>query len=83
MASLKVICVNVRFDCSSGFPDVPPFCQIGFFVFERAEPSLDHDVVCPAAFPIHALPDAVLFNELLVVAAGELTSLITIILNSV
>ena len=76
MAALEVVLMNVCRNRLSGFSDVVPFRQVGFIIFESAEPPLDHDVVGPAAFAIHALADSVLTKEVPVFAAGELASLI-------
>ena len=82
MAPLKVIGVDIMSDSSSGFPDVVVLRQIGFFIFEAAEPSLNHDVVCPAAFPIHALTDTVFLYKVNVLLTCKLASLIRIMPNS-
>ena len=50
MTPLKVVSVDILSDGSSGFFDVIVLCQISFFIFEAAEPTLNHDVICPAAF---------------------------------
>lgn len=82
MASLEVVTVDITSNCLPCFFDIIVLCQIGFFIFETAEPSLDHDIMCPVAFPIHALTDSVLFDEIDIFLAGKLTSLIAIIANS-
>ena len=43
--------------------DVVILRQISFFILKAAEPALDHDVICPPAFPVHALTDAVFLYE--------------------
>ena len=50
MMPLKVVCADILSDSGSGFFDVIVLSQIGFFILEAAEPTLNHDVVCPAAF---------------------------------
>ena len=60
------------------FFDIIVLCQIGFFIFETAEPSLNHDIIGPTAFSIHTLTDSVLFDEIYIPLAGKLTSLIGI-----
>lgn len=49
MASFKVVSVDVRSNRSSGLLDVVILRQINFFIFEAAKPTLNHDVVGPAA----------------------------------
>ena len=78
MTPLKVVSVDILSDGSSGFFDVIVLCQISFFIFEAAEPALNHDIVRPAAFSIHALADAVFFYEINVLLTGKLTSLVRI-----
>ena len=53
MASFKVIGVDISSNSNSGILDVVIQRQISFFILEAAEPALNHDVVCPAAFSIH------------------------------
>ena len=62
--------------------EIGVFCEIRFFILETSEPALNHDVTCPAAFPIHALTDPVVTDEVNVFIAGELAALITVIPNS-
>ena len=54
------------------------FSQVGFFILEAAKPALNHNVVCPAAFAIHALPDSVVLYKINVLLACKLASLIRI-----
>ena len=82
MTPLKVVSVNILSDGGSGFFDVIVLCQIGFFILEAAEPTLNHDVVCPAAFAIHALPDSIFLYKINILLTCKLTSLITVIPNS-
>ena len=78
MTPLKVVSVDILSDGSSGFFDVSVLCQISFFIFEAAEPTLNHDVICPAAFAIHALPDAVYLYKINVLLTCKLATLIRI-----
>ena len=78
MTSLKVVSVDILSDGSSGFFDVIVLCQISFFIFEAAEPTLNHDVICTAAFAIHALPDAVYLYKINVLLTCKLATLIRI-----
>ena len=75
---LKVVSVNILSNGSSGFFDVIILCQIAFFILEATKPALNHDIVRPAAFSIHALADAVFFYEINVLLTGKLTSLVRI-----
>ena len=52
--------------------------DVNQFSFETAKPSLNHDVVCPSGFHVHALPDVQRFQQLLILVAGELASLVRI-----
>ena len=82
MASLKVIGVDIFTDSCSGFPDIVILCQIGFLLLEAAEPSFDHDIICPSAFPVHALTNAIFFDEVNVLLACELATMIGIYVMS-
>ena len=53
MMPLKVVSVDILSDSGSGFFDVIVLSQIGFFILEAAEPTLNHDIICPAAVPIN------------------------------
>ena len=50
MTPFKVVSVDILSNGGSGFFDVIVLSQIGFFILEATEPTLNHDVVCPAAF---------------------------------
>ena len=50
MTPFKVISVDILSDGGFGFFKVIVLCQICFFVLEAAKPTLNRDVVCPAAF---------------------------------
>ena len=76
MEPLKVVSVDILSDSSSCFPDVVVLRQIGFLILEVAEPTLDHDVVCPATFSIDALTDAVFLYKVNVLLTCKLTTLI-------
>lgn len=75
---LKVVGVNILSNGSSDFFDVIVLCQIGFFILEATKPALNHDIVRPAAFSIHALADAVFFYEINILLTCKLTSLVRI-----
>ena len=78
MTALKVVGMYIAFDSRSRFQDVGILCKIGFLIFEAAKPAFNHDVVCPAAFSIHALTDMVFFEKCYVLGACKLTSLIRV-----
>lgn len=78
MTPLKVVNMNILSDGSSGFLDIIILCQIGFLILEASKPALNHDIVRPAAFSIHALADAVFFYEINVLLTGKLASLVRI-----
>ena len=46
--------------------------------FKTPKLPLDHDAVCPVGFSVHALADVQIFQQLLILVAGELASLIGI-----
>ena len=52
------------------------FVGVQPFHLQAVEPTLDHDVVRPAALAIHALADVQVEEKLLVLVAGELASLV-------
>ena len=70
--------MNILSDGSSRFLNIIILCQIGFLILEASKPALNHDIVRPAAFSIHALADAVFFYEINVLLTGKLTSLVRI-----
>ena len=78
MTALKVVDMYIAFDSRPCFPDVGILRKIGFLIFEATKPAFNHDVVCPAAFSIHALADMVFFEKCYVLGACKLTSLIRV-----
>ena len=78
MTALKVVGVDILPDGTPCLPNVIVLRQISFFILEAAEPSLNHDVICPPAFPVHALTDPIFLYEVNVLLTCELTSLIRI-----
>ena len=70
MASLKIIIVNISSDGFSCFLEISILREICFLIFEAAKPAFNHDIICPAAFAIHALPDPVVSNKVDVFVAG-------------
>ena len=73
MASFKVIGVDISSNSSSGFLDIVVLCQICFFILEAAEPSLNHDVICPPAFSIHTLADSIPLHKINILPACKRT----------
>ncbi len=78
MTAFKVVGVYILPNSSSGFPDVVVLCQIGFLIFEAAEPTFNHYVICPAAFSVHTLANTVCFYKVNVLLICKLTTLIKI-----
>ena len=78
MTPLKIVSVDILSDGGSGFFDVIVLSQIGFFILEAAEPTFNHDVVCPAAFAIHALPDSIFLHKINILLTCKLAALIRI-----
>ena len=76
MASFKIVSVYVLRYAAPRFADVCILGEVGFIILEGTEPTLDHDIVCPAAFAIHTLPDLISLQKIDVYLAGELASLI-------
>ena len=70
--------MNAAANGGLGFLDVMPLRQVGFLILEGPEPTLDLDIVSPAALAVHALVYIVLLEELFVFLAGELTALIRV-----
>lgn len=78
MASLKVIIVDISSDGFSCFLEISILREICFLILEASEPALNHDIICPAAFAIRALPDPVVSNKVDVFVAGKLAALIRV-----
>ena len=78
MASLKVVGFDIGPDGFSRFLDIFILCKINLVILESAEPSLNHDIICPAALAIHALPDPLFFKKDSVFITGKLWTLITV-----
>ena len=76
MTALKVVGMYIAFDSRSCFQDIGILRKIAFLMFEAAKPAFNHDVVCPAAFSIHALANAAFFYEINVLLTCKLTALI-------
>ena len=79
MTPLKVICVNISPYSGSGFLDIAVLREISFFILETAEPAFNHDVIGPAAFAVHALPNSIFLYEVNILPTRKLTALIGIL----
>lgn len=75
---MNVEAENMDSDGPPCFTDVGILRKIGFLIFETTKPAFNQDVVCPAAFSIHALTDMVFFEKCYVLGACKLTSLIRV-----
>lgn len=78
MTAFKIVGVDIFPYRLSSLTYIGILGKVCFFVFETAKPSFNHDIVCPPTFTIHALADAVLFEEIHVFVARKLTSLIRV-----
>ena len=78
MASFKVIGVDIPSDGFSCFLEISILREICFLILETAEPAFNHDIICPSAFAIHALPDSVITNKVDVFVAGKRSALIRV-----
>ena len=76
MAALKVIGVDIFPDGNPGSPDVIVLRQISFFILKAMESSLNYDVICLAAFPVHTLTASIFFYKVNILLTCELISLI-------
>lgn len=74
----KVTSVDISANGSAGFFDITVLCQICFFVFKAAEPPFNHNIIRPAAFTIHTLPDAIFFHKIYIFLTCKRASLIRI-----
>lgn len=78
MATFKIVGMYIfanRFPCLA---DIGILGQICFLILKTAEPSFNHDIICPMAFSIHALTDVVLLEKIYIFVACKLASLIRI-----
>ena len=76
MRSERVVIVDVALDRFAQFTWAAVFVDVNQFRLETAEPALNHDIVRPTGFAIHALTDVKLFEQLFVFLTGELATLI-------
>lgn len=54
------------------------FIGVNLFSLQTAEPALNHDIICPAALPVHTLPDLKAFQQSLVLCTAKLAPLIVV-----
>ena len=52
--------------------------EVNLLCLERAEPPLDHDVVRPTGFPVHALADVLTFKICFIFFTGKLAALVAV-----
>ena len=78
MASFKVIGVDISSDGFYCFLEISILREICFLILEAAESAFNHDIICPSAFAIHALPDSVITKKVDVFVTGKLASLIRV-----
>ena len=69
-----VVVIDVASDRLPQFPGGAEFIDVNQLRFQTAEPTLDHNIVCPAGFPIHALADMQSFQKLFIRVACKLVS---------
>ena len=56
--TLRVVLLDVVADPAAKVPGGTVLVRVDFLDLQAAEPALDHYVVGPAGFPVHALNDA-------------------------
>ena len=78
MRPTRVVVVNVAADRRAQLFRAAIFVDVNQLRLEAAEPALDHDVVCPAGFAVHALADAQALEQPFVFFTGKLTALVRI-----
>ena len=78
MASFKVIGVDIPSNGFSRFLEISILREVCFLILETAKPAFNHDIICPSAFAIHALPNSIISNKFDVFVTGKLASLIRV-----
>lgn len=78
MGTKCVVVVDILPDCYSQAFGCGKLVDIDQFRLQTAEPPLNHDVVRPTGFPVHALANVGFFQQILVRFACELTALIRV-----
>ena len=78
MRSERVVVINVAADRRAQLFWATVLIDIDQFRLEAAEPALDHDVVCPAGFAVHALANSQTLEQPLVFFTGKLAALVRI-----
>ena len=78
MRSAVVIVLDVSSNADAQVFWAVIFVYVDVIPFQAAEPALNDYVVNPSRLAVHALPDAMFFEETCVLFAGELRTLIRI-----
>lgn len=76
--SHPVVSIDEIADLLSGITDIHIIIQVNSIVLKCAEPSLNHDVICPTFLTIHTYFDTMLFEVVGVLIACKLTTLVRI-----
>lgn len=75
MAPLKIIGMDVVSDGDRASLIIIVLGQVGFLILKAAEPPFNHDIIRPAAFPVHAPGKCHFFHKVDVLLTGKLRSL--------
>ena len=78
MGAFVVVFVNVLPDACPKFSWRGVFGDVYVVAFQASEPTLYDYVINPAGLSVHALSDAILFQKLDVIVAGELCALVRV-----
>lgn len=78
MASFKIIGVDISSDDFSRFLEISILREVCFLILETAKSAFNHDIICLAAFAIHALPNSIVSNKFDVFVTGKLAALIRV-----
>ena len=78
MGPLAVVQADILLQRPAQFSGSAVLPRIDFLRLEGAEPTLNHDVVGPAALSVHALADMEFLQKLPVILTGELAALVRV-----
>ena len=78
MRTQTVVVIDVASDRLPQLPGGAEFINVNQLRFQAAEPALDHNIVCPTRFTVHALADMQSFQKLFILVACKLASLIRV-----
>ena len=78
MRTFCIVAVNIVSNSLTQFTWSLKFIDVNQLTFQAAKPSLNHNVVCPACFSVHALLYLIFFQPALIIFAGKLTALVRI-----